>query len=310
MSTQNELVEALQSTGMLIRLSTSSFGTQVTDRVKSAEVTTDAHAASDAARVIINRLPGEAKIRHERVKKLLSQASAIIKENTTPWDESGYRLLMTSRFDEVMRYIVGVKESFDREVEALRSEADDIIAKAMQNLGDLADRVRPPSKDEMINAYQMRWTIMPVPDGANFKGVPDNTKKILSGIIARQVQKAYDSAVEDVADRVRPMMERVVEGLEKYEERLDKAAAGEEVGRAGTFRDTLVYNLRPVAELAKAMAAVNNDARLLQIAEKADAILSIEPKVLRTDADARETAKKEAGELIAFFDSWTVPAQS
>jgi hypothetical protein len=301
MSTQNELVEALQSTGMLIRLSTSSFGTQVTDRVKSAEVTTDAHAASDAARVIINRLPGEAKIRHERVKKLLSQASAIIKENTTPWDESGYRLLMTSRFDEVMRYIVGVKESFDREVEALRSEADDIIAKAMQNLGDLADRVRPPSKDEMINAYQMRWTIMPV---------PDNTKKILSGIIARQVQKAYDSAVEDVADRVRPMMERVVEGLEKYEERLDKAAAGEEVGRAGTFRDTLVYNLRPVAELAKAMAAVNNDARLLQIAEKADAILSIEPKVLRTDADARETAKKEAGELIAFFDSWTVPAQS
>ena len=35
----HDLIEALQSTGMLIRLNTSSFGTQATDREKSREVT-------------------------------------------------------------------------------------------------------------------------------------------------------------------------------------------------------------------------------------------------------------------------------
>ena len=192
MNSHNEintgLIDALQSTGMLIRLSTSSFGTQATDREKSREITDNAQASSDAARVVVNRLPGKAKLYHAKLTKTQSMARQVINDMTTPWDESGWRLLLTTRFDELARALALIKKDFDAGLTALSTNADEVISDAKAALGDLGANVRMPTKEDMINSYSMKTDIVPIPDGAQFRNLPPSTKALLQERLDRRLR--------------------------------------------------------------------------------------------------------------------------
>ncbi|CAB4144594.1 hypothetical protein UFOVP470_44 [uncultured Caudovirales phage] len=300
----HDLIEALQSTGMLIRLNTSSFGTQATDREKSREVTDNAQASSDAARVVVNRLPGKAKLYHAKLTKTQSLARQIINDMTTPWDESGWRLLLTTRFDELARSLSLVKKDFDAGLTALSANADEVISDAKAALGDLGANVRMPTKEDMINSYSMKTDIVPIPDGAQFRNLPPSTKTLLQHRLDKQIEAAYQRGVESIMERVKPMMTSVVERLDAYDGRLAAQAQGEEVGRTGAFRDTLVYNIAPVAELVGSLAAVTKDARLTELHTKLTQIVQHKPDEIRADDAARQHVKQNAHDALALFDEW------
>jgi hypothetical protein len=301
------LIDALQSTGMLIRLSTSSFGTQATDREKSREVTENASASSDAARVVVNRLPGKAKLHHAKISKLQGLARQVINDMTTPWDESGWRLLLTTRFDELAKALAFVKGDFDAAKSALAANADDVLSDAKTALGSLGANVRMPSTREMVEAYDMKTEIVPIPDGAQFRNLPDSTKRILQARLDKQIERAYQRGVESIMERVQPMLASVVERLNAYDDRLAKQAAGEDVGRTGAFRDTLVYNIAPVAELVSSLAGATKDARLIELHTKLSQIVQHQPDELRANDATRAHVKQEANAALALFDEWTLP---
>jgi hypothetical protein len=308
MNSHNEintgLIDALQSTGMLIRLSTSSFGTQATDREKSREITDNAQASSDAARVVVNRLPGKAKLYHAKLTKTQSMARQVINDMTTPWDESGWRLLLTTRFDELARALALIKKDFDAGLTALSTNADEVISDAKAALGDLGANVRMPTKEDMINSYSMKTDIVPIPDGAQFRNLPPSTKALLQERLDRQIEAAYQRGIESIMERVKPMLASVVDRLDAYDDRLTAQSQGEEVGRTGAFRDTLIYNIAPVTELVGSLAGVTKDARLVELHTKLTQIVQHKPDEIRANDAARQQVKQDAHDALALFDEW------
>jgi hypothetical protein len=303
-----ELVEALQSSGMLIRLGTSSLGVQVTDKARSRAITDGAAASRDAARVVVNRLPGAARAHHAKLTACQGAARTALHEMTTPWDESGWRFLPTVRFDDLMRRLSRIKVDFDAELAELRANASEVVRLARIELGELADNVHLPTAEEMVAAYDMATEVIPVPDGATFRGLPDSARATLAARLDNQLVKAYERGVDSIMDRVRPMLETMVERLVAFDKRENAKINNVQVGRVGVFRDSLVENVQPMADLVKSIASIKNDKRLFDLHAKLEEITNYTAKDLRDNAYARDSVKQMAGEALSMFDEWGLAA--
>lgn len=303
-----ELVEALQSSGMLIRLGTAALGVQVTDRQRSRVVTDEASASKDAARVVVNRLPGAARVYHAKLTACQSAARTALHEMTTPWDESGWRFLPTVRFDDLMKRLSTIKIDFDAELGFLRANADEVARLARVELGDLANNVRLPSADEMVSAYTMATEIIPIPDGATFRGLPDSARAALSARLDAQLVSAYDKGVDSIMDRVRPMVETVIDRLTAFDKREAARTNGIDVGRNGVFRDTLVENIQPMLSLIKSIADIRGEQRLYTLHAKLEAIVQYSAQELREHPSIRKDVQATAREALSIFDEWNLAA--
>lgn len=300
-----EIVDAIQSTTMLIRLATSSFGTERTDRSKSDEVTSGEGATRDAARVVVNRLPGPAKHHHNRVVKMQSSARELVNQYTTPWDETGWRMLSTSSFDALMRQLHPLNEQFRSALADYTQAAPQVLKDAVDALGGLASGVTMPSAEDMIKAYDMRVDIVPVPDGANFRGLPPNAKEILGQRLKKQIAASFEKGVASIIERLQPMLNTAVERLTAYDNRLEQQARGVEVGRHGAFRDTLISNFHPVLDLLTALEGIG-DPRLAELKTRVEEIVEASPEQLRTDDQVRATTKARAKATLDVLDQWGV----
>lgn len=303
-----ELVAALQASGMLIRLGTSSLGVQVTDKVRSRAVTDQAAASRDAARVVVNRLPGAARAHHAKLTACQSAARTALHEMTTPWDESGWRFLPTARFDDLMKRLSHIKVEFDAELGLLRANADEVVRLARIELGELAGNVSLPSAEEMVAAYDMATEIIPIPDGATFRGLPDSARATLAARLENQLVRSYERGVDSIMDRVRPMLETMVERLVAFEKRETARMNNVDVGRVGVFRDSLVENIEPMAELVKSIAGIRNDERLFALHAKLESITQYSAQDLREHPRIRRDVQATAKEALSLFDEWAIAA--
>lgn len=292
-----DILAALQSTSMLAALRTPSFGIRRRDKEAGTRVSTEAGAVADAAKVTVNLLAGADEL-HKSITHLQRQARDRFNTLSMPWDGDTWRLLPSALFerctDEVMRF----KRPITDLKEKLRTEAPTIISRAAASLGDFAHRLKLPSPDEMVAAYDMVIEFQPVPDGARFHGLPEATLRTLRRHVEQRAARKSVEAMREPMERFAGRIEFMVERLRAFEEREQRAAAGEKTGREGTFRTGLVAD---VQELATQLAAFNvtGDPAFAEICRHArDFAATLDAEAIKSSAPARAQATSLAGDLL------------
>lgn len=292
-----DILVALQSTSMLAALRTPSFGTKRRDKEAGARVSTEAGAVADAAKVTVNLLAGADEL-HKSITHLQRQARDTFNTLSMPWDGDTWRLLPSALFDRCTNEVMKFKRPITDLKEKLRHEAPTIIDRARDSLGDFAHRLKLPTPDEMVAAYDMVIEFQPIPDGARFHGLPEATLRTLRRHVEQRAARKSAEAMREPMERFAARISYMVERLRAFDEREQRAAAGEKTGREGTFRSAL---LADVQELAAQLAAFNvtNDPAFAEVCRRAAAFAdTLDAEAIKASAPARAQATSLASDLL------------
>lgn len=299
----SNLAEAAREACVLIKIATSALGLSRTDKAASAATTSMHGAAEGSARVLVSRLPGADEL-HRKIIALQNETRQTIFDRSMPWDNNGWRLLPNTQLQWAMAYVTGQQQEFDHLLSELRHQASQIIATAEANRGSFS--VEVPTEDELIEAYSLEHNIQPLPEGSQFRGLPQEVADKLQHALDQRVATAVEAAQTDVMRRLSAPLENFVERMRLYDEREEALERGEEVGRAGVFRDSVLHNIQSIVGMLDEFN-VGDDERMATLKQQLEVMGRLTPEALRTRADVRKAAATRAQKVADNLNSWLAP---
>lgn len=245
------------------------------DKGKTREITSDAGAHDDAARV------NKHLMSKEYLAPVVSKGSAVrnhLYQRTLPWKDSGTRLITRKLFTKFMEEHSALREAFYSEVNTLL-DVKYLTARdqAQFRMGTMFDPDDYPSIDVLRRKFYISLDI----DG---------------------ITTAYNAtddfrleASEDVTQsRVTKAMAGLYEKLSKPLARFAETMSEEDK----IFRDTTVSNLRDIAEVLP-MLNFTDDPNLAALSERISKSLTrYEAKDLRDNKATRAAAGEEAQDIL------------
>ncbi len=212
---------------------------------------------------------------------------------TLPWSDDA-RILSTAahpHYSSQMR---------DRRIN-LEQERDEMLKlypahiSSLQNkdrLGKLYNADDFPTVEELRDRFYIDVEIKQMPDTADFRAkLSDASVKAVIKDIERRGDQRVKTALNDVFRRVADHTEKMVERLRIYQ-------PAEGSGRAGNiFKDSLVYNLKELAELLPILN-VTDDPRISKLQQQiTDELIANSPEVLRVNDKVRLATADKAEEI-------------
>ncbi len=304
-NTSAMISNALREVSMIAEVKTTALGLTRTDKRASAQSATAHRAHQGAARVSVNRLAGADDL-HKDITALQEAMRVNLAAYTTAWGSTGRRLLPNANFTAWITEHARLEGEFNEKLEELRLKAPELVARAEQALGEYD--IQPPTLGEINNAYSVKHNLEPIPDSKSFIGMPAAAEEYLKAQFEMNVSTAYNEAQQDALKRLFKPLEALVERIEAYDEREKKIANGEDAGKTGIFRDTLVSNVQDIAAVFSSFNLLG-DPTMTQMAERLKIFQAISPDDLRKDDNTRKAARDQAAALIEELNDLMLPMQ-
>lgn len=212
------------------------------------------------------------------------------RDNSLPWMNDGVRIIPTKSYFDFMTTIGTMKSEAEAAVQALYNVWDQAVADDAKCLGGMFNISDYPTKDEMLNAWGVHLTVMPVPSSEDFRVD-----------ISEEDKADLDAAVKEVEEQA--TVEVLTQLLKPIKAMADKLAVP--IGQEGSvFRETLVNNITDVCRRAKNLN-INNDKRIDEIIAEAEAALrGVDSQTLRECEIVRSATAKTMDELADKLDQW------
>jgi hypothetical protein len=251
------------------------------DKAATAELTRDARAESDAARV------NKHLVAKTALKDVTSASYAVrthFYSRTLPWKDNGDRVISRKAFAEFIaehERLVGI---FNEEVKRFAYDTYPAeVARASFRMGTMFDPDDYPSSQEVERRFHVGLDIDPVSEAKDFR--VDMDKKH-----AKRIRDQIEKATEERLSRaMAAVWERITTVLQNY---ITRTAAGTGI------RVELVNNLREIVDLMPELN-ITDDPRLAEIRKMIDEKLTgHEAKELREDETLRETARADAQAIM------------
>lgn len=293
--TSADVLGALRETAMLAACRISRFGLERKDKTTSEEVRVQKGVAERGLRVTVNRLAG-ADEHHRAIVSLQEEIRDAFNRWTFYWDEGGWRGLPTAAFNDMLREIAPRDAAFKARLLEYETALPEVMERARIGLGTA--NIELPAPEEIIAAYGVKLEFQPIPDRASFRGLPQTTQAKLSEHLVTRAAKARTEAVQDVLGRVAPVLSRMVERLNAFDARQAKMAEGIDPGKEGIFRDSLVENVKDIAQVLPSFNVLGDptlDAAIAQITALAGGLT---PEKLRQDDALRAGVKQQAKDTL------------
>lgn len=232
---------SLSDRAMLVRLSISQWSTRATDQIATDEVTTAKRASPDAAQVRKRLLSKEAIA---PITAAVSEARTYHAAHTLPWLDDGQRILTTANYVRYSDKMATLHDEFHTAVRWFKSRYEDAIAAARHELGELFCADDYPPVDAIAERFSFTVKHQPLPDAGDFRANIDETEvaKIRS-TIERDTNNAIAAAMRSVWQRIHTAVSHMVDRLDSYD--VDPVTGK----KTSPFRDTLVTNIRELAEI-------------------------------------------------------------
>jgi hypothetical protein len=242
------------------------------DKVKTKEVTTEAGAHDDAARVNKHLMPKES------LSKIVSKGSAVrnhLYANTLPWKDSGDRLITRQRYEK----------PFMVEHSTLRGEFYGEVDEFLENKYLVARDQAEFRMGSLFNPY-------------DYPTVDVLRRKFYVSLDIDGISTAYDFRLNDSEEVFQARVTKAMGGLwEKLRKPLEHFADTMADDKK-VFRDTTVSNLKDIVAMIPELNFMN-DPKLTQIGlQVSKALATFEPKDLRNNATSRATVGNEAAEIL------------
>jgi len=211
---------------------------------------------------------------------------------TLPWDDDGTRILTAKGYIHYMDQMRLHRLAVEATVKEFIKKYPDYIQESKTRLGSMFNAEEYPSVDEVKSKFFIDVEIKPIPEASDFrtKLSDDQTKVIVKDIEARTKQRV-EAAITDVFERILKVAGTMKDRLKDFEPK-----GSEEKG--STFRDSLVYNIKELAD-ALPMLNVMGDARFDELAKQLnEELVNSSPEQLRSDAKLRKQAISNADRIM------------
>lgn len=266
---------------MTVNLRIGQWTGQRLDRVASENVTRDAHAESDAARVNKHLVP---KMDLKPIGAAASKIRLHYYDMTLPWKDSGDRLLTRKMFPEFIERHEELVGEFKVAVEHFISEVyPKVKEKAAFRMGELFDADDYPSPEALRRKFYAHLDFDAVTEADDFRVEMDQASlDKIKGDIESATQARVTKAMADVWNRLSTVVGHFA----------DKMGSDE------IFRNTTVENLD---ELARLLPALNltDDPELDKIgAEISATLVGYDPATLRKEPAVRKEAAEKANKIM------------
>ena len=283
----------IDTCAMLVEFNASVWTARKLDKSTTDEVTSNKNAAKDAARVNKHLLAGRTEL--EVIQQAVGRARQYVYDNTSPWSDSGLRLLPNTRF---IKFAERMNE-FDEEIAALVKAfiviyPSLITAQAMA-LGDMFRRDDFPTPNDLVTKFSFRVNYMPVPTAGDFRvDVGNKAQEELKAKLESLTQERIDYAMADVRARLGERLKRIS----------DRLTTDYVQGEAKTrrFHDTLVDGALEMCDLAKSLNITNDPALETARRELEQLLVGVTPSELRKDETIRQDVKKNVDAILDKFN--------
>jgi hypothetical protein len=217
---------------------------------------------------------------------------------TMPWEDGGWRLLPLSMHERYLREMDDAKMAHERLTEDFLRRYPNMVAAREIGLGDLFNIDDYPSVEELRTRFRMRVRIRPVPSGQDFRvDLSQDAAQAYRTQIEDELQQVLADSTYSLAQRVFKTVRSMADGLER---------CGGDVGgkRKGSFKNTLVGNVRDIAGLLPDLN-LTDDPKLAAITAEINSKLTRwDAEDLREDDHLRDTVAKDAAKVADDISSY------
>lgn len=275
----------------LVTLNTARWHAKVKDRQASKDVATanDAEAGAFETR---KHLLGGASVALKAIHKAIDEARAAHYEMTLPWTttsmqdigrRTGGRLLPNTLFVEYTTVMAQKKQQMLDALGKFEPEYPVLVEASKKKLGKRFDAREYPNVSSIRSHFDLSFDFQPIPQGDDFKGLPQVQLDALARKINDNTQKQAENAMQEVWMRLYDVVSKMAERLSSPDK---------------LFHNTLVQNVRDTARLMAHLNVVN-DPVVEALRKKVEKHLCAhDPKVLRENQTIRTQTAAHAASII------------
>ena len=274
--TRREFAERLRNETLGVRLEKSQFGLSraVTDeqRERMADLF---HAEGESVRAT-KRLLNKRHEAYLRVTGLLNRAREIWQESTVPYPEPGLRLIKREAIEQFDARMQAIKVEMLEAVGALDTiYRDQLLPDARTALGQLFDVADYPAS--LADEFGLEWGYRSVDPPEYLRQVSPRLYEQEQERIRARFEEAIALAEQAFTNEFSNMVQHMV----------DRLTPGPD-GKAKTFRDTAVTNLRDFFQRFQSLDIGSNAELNELVAEAQRAVEGVDVAKLRKDTIARD----------------------
>ena len=267
---------------MIVNLSMGAWQGYRLDKLASKQVTDNAGANDDAARVNKHLIPREAL-------KAVTTAYGLIRAHlyakTLPWKDNGDRVLTRKMYASFMTQHEVLVGEFNDAVEVFLTRTyPEARARAEFRMGTLFDENDYPNAEELRGKFYVNLSIDAVTEASDFRVTLDDAA-------VAEIQASMDAAMNARLGRaMADVWDRLSQTLTHFVTKLGDETA--------VFRDTTITNLQELVEILPGLN-LTGDTNMTRIYKELRALVSsCTPKELRKDKDMRDGVVAEAADIM------------
>lgn len=276
----------LQSKAVLADLTIRLWTGRKLDREISDEINIQHNAEADAGRYNKLLISKEA---FTEVYQVSRDARVLHRVLTQPWFDEGARILPSALYEDFAKRFRKLREEFNTAADTFYNRYPSYVSGAKKRLNGMFKASDYPAHKRVRSLFSFELVILPLPDVKDFR-VKISQEQLED--TERQLQEALGNAMKEPYRRVTLVTTKMVDRLKNY-----KPADGENKAE-NTFRNSLVENIRELAELLPAFN-LTNDAGLTKITQRIKSELCVhDANILREDESLREQVAKSAEDIL------------
>ena len=277
---------SIASSAVLIDLNLSVWTARKLDRNVSKEIDTRKQATTRAGNYNKHILAGSDQL--EAINKLGGEIREWHTRQTLPWSDTGTRLLPMSNFFDYKKQLGEYEALFKERVDRFVNEYPNIVRVMAYKLGDLYDASEYPEANKIAGKFNIRYTIMPVPEKNDFRV---DIESDIRSEMEREYEKAYEGRVEaamaDAWSRLHTTVEHMIDRLSGEDKKI--------------FRNSLIENALELTSLLTKLN-VTKDPKLetaRQALEKS--LVGVTPDDLRQSKGARDEVLAKVNQIMTLI---------
>jgi len=274
---------SIASSAVLIDLNISVWTARKLDKNVSKEIDINKNTTIKAGNYNKHILAGSDQL--EAITKLSGEIREWHGRQTLPWSDTGTRLLPMTNFFEYKQQLGVYEAEFKSRINTFIQQYPNIIQSMVYKLGNLFDRSEYPDADKIESKFNLRYTIMPVPETKDFRvDIADDIREEMQ----KEYQKAYEGRVEtamsDAWSRLHNTLEHMVDRLSGDDKKI--------------FRNSLVDNALELTNLLTRLN-ITKDPKLEQARQALEqSLVGVTADDLRESQGARQEILSRVNEIM------------
>jgi len=274
---------SIASSAVLIDLNISIWTARKLDKNVSKEIDINKNTTIKAGNYNKHILAGSDQL--DAITKLANEIRDWHGRQTLPWSDTGTRLLPMTNFFEYKQQLGVYEAEFKSRINTFIQQYPNIIQSMVYKLGNLFDRSEYPDADKIESKFNLRYTIMPVPETKDFRvDIADDIREEMQ----KEYQKAYEGRVEtamsDAWSRLHNTLEHMVDRLSGDDKKI--------------FRNSLVDNALELTNLLTRLN-ITKDPKLEQARQALEqSLVGVTADDLRESQGARQEILSRVNEIM------------